>query len=258
MGFLLHPAPKPVIISPESPWANWTPAHMRFCENILPGLVSQPANTYSSLIYILIGIWLTLKSRPRDNPGAAFILQWWGPVEIAVGVGSVFFHMSSTFIGEFMDLSAMYFFSSLSLVFNMRRHGWLTHKQEPWAFIFFSALGMILLALYKDTGIAYFAISVAVTFLLEMNLFRNPATRAKNYRYFWTGIFFFIAAQIFWQLDVRDIMCDGDNHWFQGHALWHITNSFCFYWLWKFGRGIKVPGEPKVNWAKVLKRKKRG
>ena len=74
------------------PWDALEPAAMHFCERELCGWITQPANTWSNLAYIIVGAWLIrLAFREGHRPLAAI-----GLIEILIGIGSFFFHMSST------------------------------------------------------------------------------------------------------------------------------------------------------------------
>ena len=46
----------------------------------------------------------------------------------------------------------------------------------------------------------------------------------------------FLLAFGIWILDVKEIVCDAKNHFLQGHAVWHVLNAFCFYFLYRFYR----------------------
>jgi hypothetical protein len=60
------------------------------CEQIRSGWVAQPANALSSLVYVVVGVWLLWRSRApgvRRGPVVAG-----GVALVAVGVGSFAFH----------------------------------------------------------------------------------------------------------------------------------------------------------------------
>jgi hypothetical protein len=54
-----------------------------------------------------------------------------------------------------------------------------------------------------------------------------------NPAYFFTSIALAIVAITFSILDHKRIFCDPDNHWVQGHAIWHIIASIMFIGLFK-------------------------
>ncbi|RMF19179.1 MAG: hypothetical protein D6761_00995, partial [Candidatus Dadabacteria bacterium] len=89
----------------------------------------------------------------------------------------------------------------------------------------------------KDIGIAIFGVQAAAAAALEVPLALRARRngQAVDYRYFWILIGAFLLSLLFWILDITGLVCDPDNHWLQGHALWHITNSTCLYWMYRYG-----------------------
>ena len=81
------------------PWDGWEPAAIEFCEADLCSWIIQPANTWSNLAYVFVGAWLirlALREGHRD-------LASLGLIEILIGIGSFFFHMSGTHVGEVVE-----------------------------------------------------------------------------------------------------------------------------------------------------------
>lgn len=70
------------------------------CERCRPGLVAQPANTASSLAYVLTGA-LAVRSARRDPGGRASeaALGW---ASVAAGIGSVAYHGPGTVAGRYV------------------------------------------------------------------------------------------------------------------------------------------------------------
>src|SRR6185503_20551276 len=97
------------------PWDGFEPALRAFCETNRCAWIVQPANTVSSLAYVVSGALLLRQVRRYP------IWFWFGWITIAVGIGSVLCHGTFTLIGELSDLCSMYFFSALLLALNLRR-----------------------------------------------------------------------------------------------------------------------------------------
>lgn len=71
----------------------WAAAPAVDCEAVGTGLVSQPANTLSSLALVLAGVWLAATAARSAGP-ARWRLALMGAVAVAAGAGSVAFHGS--------------------------------------------------------------------------------------------------------------------------------------------------------------------
>jgi hypothetical protein len=98
-----------------------------------------------------------------------------------------------------------------------------------------SALSMILIK--GQWGEILFALEVITVLAMEFKIFRTQ--QGIVYKNFISALGIFAVAFTIWSLDVKEILCIKDNHVFQGHALWHILNSLCFIFLYKFYRQFK-------------------
>ncbi len=211
------------------PWSGWRPATIHFCERELCSWITQPANTWSNLAYIVVGsliIHLAVKEQ-------AFRLIWIGIIGILVGIGSFFFHASSSFAGEVVDVGAMFLFANFALIVNLRRWKGLDWKLLIYLFALMMATSLTLLITIGWVGILVFTLQVVAAGLVEIAVYRRDR---KQYSYKWLALLsaFFTAALTIWALDRRGIVCDPDNHILQGHAAWHLLNSLCFYCLYQF------------------------
>jgi hypothetical protein len=211
------------------PWSDWQPATIKFCENLLCSWITQPANTWSNLAYILVGI-LTYRLAERQGHSQ---LNYIGVMAVLVGLGSFFFHASSTFAGEVADVGAMFLFANYVLICNWRRwRGVDWERMNRW-YTGLMAISMLLLLTLRWVGILLFALLITVAGLIEIRLYWRDRGQV-DYRPLAKLCGLFAAAFLLWSLDRRGILCDPDNHILQGHAAWHIINSFCFYQLYRF------------------------
>ncbi|MBP8242014.1 MAG: ceramidase domain-containing protein, partial [Thermoflexales bacterium] len=113
--------------------AGWRPAFCEggacFCEAPRAAGWAQPSNTYSNLGYVLAGLLaLGWSSSQPLLPGGANLMRRqrayalvFGSAIVAIGLGSLFFHGTLTFAGQFTDLLGMYLLSNLLLVYNLAR-----------------------------------------------------------------------------------------------------------------------------------------
>jgi hypothetical protein len=84
------------------PWSGWDPPALSFCEAALCAWIKTPANTWSNLAFIFVGIYILIheiKQRRLDLIG-------YGPMCMGVGVFSFLYHASLTRLGEIGDISS--------------------------------------------------------------------------------------------------------------------------------------------------------
>ncbi len=218
----------------QCPWSNFEPGTIRFCEANLCSWISAPANTWSNLAYILVGLYVWREVRKdvsiSQNTRSLGLI---GPIAILIGVTSFLFHASFTFVMQVLDLSSMGLLSSLLLVLNLKRAGKLSQNKVVPFYLAINLIGVAMQIIFKgNIGIYLFALQICAALYFEF-LLRNEKT---NYRmYFWT-LAVFALSYVFWLLDFHGIVCDPNNHFFQGHAVWHVINSICFFTLYRFYR----------------------
>jgi hypothetical protein len=207
---------------------------MSFCEERVCAWIREPANTWSNVAYLLVGAGLV---RAAVREGRRDLLAI-GATELCVFVGSFLFHASGAFVGEVLDVAAMMVFAWLMLAQNAARlFSWnVTNQSRAW--ILGSATSCALLVAVRDIGVPLFALVVVLAFALEIrNVRTRGMTRAHRDLLYMVGTF--AIAWGAWWLDVLRVpwACDPSRHWFSGHAVWHVVNSVCFLFLYRFYRG---------------------
>lgn len=218
------------------PWQEFTPGTIEFCEKRLCAWVAEPANTWSSLAFVAVGILVALRARRMRNshllPAAVFC--------VLVGLGSVAFHGTGTFAGEVMDEGSMFMASVMMIAFNLQRL--LKWGRVP-AQLFFAggvALSLAALICFHGVGRDLFGVEMVAALGIEFGIFLRLKKETKDdagvpdYRPLGLMCGCFLVAYAFWTLDYRHILCNPDNHLFGGHAAWHILNATSFY----FGIGF--------------------
>src|SRR5258706_13986144 len=98
-------------------YENFVKPTIKYCEDNLPSYIAQPANAWSNLAFVFVGVYIFLKSRGHKNP----LLKFLGPMAVLVGLFSFFYHASFTFIGQFLYLGSLYLFSSFLIILIIRR-----------------------------------------------------------------------------------------------------------------------------------------
>jgi len=210
-------------------WNGMEIATMHFCEELVCGSwLVQPANAISNISFVIVGLYLLKLIRNKKSIYLLF------PVSaILVGITSFLYHASWTFFFQVFDVSSMFMLSCLLLAFNVWRLGFIKEKMLPLIYalmVLASALSMIIIK--GQWGEILFAIEVIILLISEIYLAKR--TQGTNYSNFFKALGIFAVAFTIWSLDVKEIVCIKDNHILQGHAVWHILNSLCFIFLYKF------------------------
>jgi hypothetical protein len=198
------------------PWGTWEPGSVAFCEERLCAWVVEPSNAWSSLAYVLAGLWLW-----RRSPSA--LVRQVALAGMLIGVGSFAFHATGTFVGELIDLTGMLMLSGLMVA---QAWGRLTRARAVavgavWAALTVGALGVVLVV--KPAGIPLFAGELLAAIALEVVLWargQTPQVRRFAQALGCTGV-----ALGVWALDFSHVVCSPTNHLLTGHAVWHLLNS---------------------------------
>jgi hypothetical protein len=219
------------------PWFGWPPATMHFCEELTSGMLVQPANAVSSLAFCVVGYFLFRVHRKRD----VFLLF---PISaVLVGITSFLYHASWTFFFQVFDVSSMFMLSCLLISFNAWRLGLVSRRRLPRVYALLLAISIAgMVTLKGKSGEYIFGVEIAAVAALEALLASRGA--AADYADYLKALGIFLAAYAIWLLDVREIVCAPRNHFLQGHAVWHVLNAFCFWFLYRFYRQFDLVQSP--------------
>ena len=222
--------PLGALVQKNCPWSDFLPGTISFCEERLCALVVEPANTWSNIGYLIVGIIIALHARKKYGS----FLHFFSITPIYLFFGSSLFHATGTFWGEVLDVSAMFLLSLAMLTINLKRYYKFDLKRTYLLFISGFALSVILLLLIKPIGIPLFALQILTALGLELLLFKKSSAQAPSYKHFRWALGFFAIAFFFWILDITKIVCVPTNHYFTGHSAWHLLNAFTIYYLYRF------------------------
>ena len=107
-------------------WSGFTPPNVDWCEQELCAWVTNPANTWSNVAYLVVGIWIWRRARRSGRPE----LQLFGPATVAVGVFSGIYHASYTWALQLFDFVGMFLFCFLVLTSNALRLDWIRPERR--------------------------------------------------------------------------------------------------------------------------------
>ncbi len=217
-------------------WSQFEPGSIAFCEERLCSWIAEPANTWSNIGYLLVGLYLARQAwRQGHSP-----INFFSVTSIYLFFGSSLFHATGTFWGEVLDLSAMFLLSACMLALNLKRFLHLNQKQTTLTYVGVVAVSILILLIYKPSGIPVFALQGIIALSLEYRLFKKrdrlPDGSPLSYKDFKLGVIAFAVAFFFWILDFTHVACIPQNHILTGHAIWHLTNALTIYFLARFYR----------------------
>lgn len=210
---------------------------MKFCEENLSSYIATPANTWSNMGYVLIGIYLTWISLKEKN----ILLKLIGPLAILCGLTSGIYHATFSYFWQAFDNGSMFIFISLLLVFNLYR---LKTKSlsSPFLTILFVILNIASITAFfylktlfgMNVGITIFAIELIAVLTTEVILYSNAKMKYKLNSLLIAFALLLTGWGIWW-LDFLKIWCDPSTfHFINGHAIWHILTVLSFVFVYKF------------------------
>ncbi|RYZ71234.1 MAG: hypothetical protein EOP09_04940 [Proteobacteria bacterium] len=222
------------------PWSQYRPDTLVFCEERLCAWIVSPAETWSNLLYFVVGFMILLRSR-KSGQRQIRALGW---LSLAIGLSSGLYHASHLYWTETLDLAVMNVLAAYLIALNFKRmkqlepSRWTPPSSAVYSSVIFGSL-IPLFLLEGNARVSVFSFWVAVIFLQEWKL---KTLHPKNYA--WYGLTLALIASAFacWLVDERKWICSPTTHWISGHALWHVLNSFCLYTLARFyGDRSKLP-----------------
>ncbi len=219
----------------ECPWGGFTPPNVDWCEEELCAWVVNPADTWSNLIYIVLGVVMWRSARRDSAP----ILGLFGPASIAVGVFSFAYHASYTYFLQFFDFVGMFVFCFTVITANALRLGWIGEGRRWHFFLGGVAIFSALVPVVSESPVPIQAlVGFLIAAIIEQEILLKRKAQASDppvaYGPFFASLALMAAAGGFSLADVTRTWCDPSNHWIQGHAIWHVLSACALYALYRF------------------------
>ena len=219
-------------LAPGCPWHSLSELRLPnvdWCEAQRCAWVVEPANTWSNLAYVAVGLALVALS--RRSPSAQ--LRAFGPAAIVVGLCSGIYHASYTFVLQILDFAGMYVFCFLLLTVNLRRLGWISPGDagRRFAQLVIATTALTVAVDFLEIpiqGIVFALIVLIVGSELWLRR-RQPAVRLGA---FGLAVALITAGGVFSLLDVTRTWCDPTHAVLQGHAIWHVLSALCLLAAW--------------------------
>lgn len=240
-------------VNPHQHQCPWYPhaemlgaPNIKWCEETLCQWISEPANTWSNIAYLIAALyifWSASKKRYIE-------LNLFAPIMFVLGSASFIYHMSNNYLSQVFDFIGMFILVYWLFVINLKRLGVIERKQYLPIMGGLIAISLVILHLMYLSFLKYQYIilfNVVMIAVTEYLNFKKSSNSSENnsldnkslsehptsYRHFFIGFTLIFLAKIFSLLDGMRVMCDPTNHWFQGHAMWHLLGAIALTFIYK-------------------------
>jgi hypothetical protein len=231
---LLAAAATAALSAPPFPWPGWRLASCYpgcFCEAFHAGGVVQPLSVYSNWFYLLaglavLGVYGLPEREPRGNlmTRRRGYIAGYGWAVVAIGAASMFFHVSLTHVGRWLDYMGMYAFAAYALLYSLAR-------LRRWNGATFLVLYVLLLA---ALGALWFAapgyrrplLGALIAGIVAVETAAHWLRRPLRIRSRWllAALGCFLAAYAVNMADESGAICHPASPW-QWHAVWHFLTA---------------------------------
>lgn len=221
---------------PSCPWYSITETqgapNIKWCEETLCQWISEPANTWSNLGYMIVAVIITIIAiKNRHN----FSLKQFGPIIFFMGAMSFFYHQSNFYGSQILDFVGMFFFVGWAMGMNLIRLGKMDSKKLIPFNVIVATIFTIAMHIMYMTGVKFQAIVlIAGIFIVTTEIMAQKKLRT-DVNWFVAAVCTLIVAFGFSISDGKRLWCDPTQHgWFsQGHAVWHWTAAIAMFFIYK-------------------------
>jgi hypothetical protein len=211
-----------------------------------PGLIKQPANTWSNLGFVMAGIAIAaaLSSpsyRRRSNllTRSELAATLFSCVVVLLGPGSMAMHASGTRMGALFDNVSMYLVAGFLVAYSSVR---LFRLRSPWLLPLFAGVFAMQLVssryrvlpfIPRSSGNTAFALCLTTTIVFEaIHAVKVRTVRSHGWGY--ASVASVAVAFTIWNLSLTGRPCCVRDSLLQGHALWHLLCALSVYCLFRY------------------------
>jgi hypothetical protein len=221
-------------------WEGFTPAsckqypHTCFCEADRGGPVRQPSNTWSNLGFVAVGLMVIAAKKKGATRWDMHTLQ--GTLIVLLGLTSIYFHGSLTYLGEWCDMFSMLLWASFIALRSLAMRYDLSRRTM---FLLHLLLNAILGSVTWD----HVRISAGIFVGLLVCMIVTDVLLGQRARLNrpWLAAALGVQATAFgiWLLDKFEVI-NNPRSLFQGHAVWHILSALAAGCLYLRYLGVSV------------------
>ncbi len=209
-----------------------------FCEAVGTDGIRQPANTWSSLSFVVVALivimgWARSSTRQRETHFLVYAFTL-----MVVGLGSAYFHATLSFRGQFVDVLGMYLIGTFALLYGIGRLGGLSGGTLAASYVGLnSGLALLLYWIPVVRRIAFGLIIVGV--LVVEAAIRRTDLATGDSKYLKRAVGVMTVAFAIWIFDYTRTICDPTSP-IQGHAIWHILGAVASWYLFRYYASQRV------------------
>lgn len=197
---------------------------IKYCEQTICSFISEPANTWSNLAFVFVGIFIAFHFKEKvKNMSPALKAYGWNTV--AVGVSSFVYHLSNNFVTQYFDFLGMYAFAGLLMFYHLEQlkllSGETLLRNYLLSFIPFSLVFFV----FRANGIPVQFSVIAVVIVVLVTKIILVRKYRPSFKLFFYALIPFLMAATFQIMDIKRVACNPQNHFLQFHALWHVFNA---------------------------------
>ncbi|MDA8792443.1 ceramidase [Bacteriovoracaceae bacterium] len=229
-------SPYPHSIEPHCPYYAFSEMvggpNVKWCEQTVCGYFNEPNLTWTNLTYIFMAIFFIWHVRKIAR--SEFTYFAWSI--FFTGLFSFIYHATNNWISQYGDFFGMYLMLSAIIGLNLSRASIITTKLTMASFYFIFVLAFTVLFFISPSinfPVQFIVVIGVIIILITEFLATKKSSEPISHVNFVTSLFFFIVAITFSILDHKRILCSPDNHWFQGHGMWHMVATVAFIFTYR-------------------------
>ncbi len=225
-------------LNPHAPGCPWHAAaelvgspNIKWCETTICSWISEPANTWSNVLYLVFAVVIYLHCRKSPH----LELRWMGPAMFLMGTFSLVYHASNNYVTQVFDFIGMYLLVFWFLVINLRRCGFIARSSQVKVWTLLSVACTILVHAMYLAGLKFqliVAVGALAIIATEVIARRKDAAEQVPIGNFVVGLGFVGVAQVASLMDGSRTLCIPDHAWLQGHAIWHVLAAIGLYFAY--------------------------
>jgi hypothetical protein len=212
-----------------------------FCERA-PGLIRQPANTFSNAGFVVAGLLIAWHAGARRADAAGLRMHRGLATAVAcivvlLGPGSAAMHATQSALGGQLDVLSMYLVASFAAAYAATR--WW---RGGGALLLAAFLGGVTFCelvsawhvrvpVVNTAGNAAFTLLLVVAATLEALIMRRGETRARR-GYAYGSLAAYVTGSAVWNAS-KSWLC-APHSLIQGHAIWHVCCAVAAYLLYRY------------------------